>query len=343
MMKLFFIALTLIPTLSLADRGYVKVSAGHEVYVDYVPAQSGRPTVVLLNGLVYETDRWDGFARKLQENGIGVLRYYFRGQFLTLRREVEQNKQPKFFQAGLERQDFSLELKDLLDHFRIQKAVVVGLSFGAGIASDFSERFPSRVDQLFLMAPLVVSLDRYDPNGAWLHWNLDALRAFWGPLWGPYVYDQYYNWIFRSYMRQRLVPERIPESLRDLSEAYKESMFHLVRSIRDFNLKKVKFNLNGKVNVFVASQEDEPALRDQFSAWNTLGKARGTFAYLSPAFHAIPDSSGAYAADLVVAVLKGTYGTGRSFYAPVSKRGSIELKEYSHAELEEKAMAERRE
>src|SRR4029450_5341378 len=45
-------------------------------------------------------------------------------------------------------QRWALDLKAVLDHLRIQKAHVGGLSLGAGIATRFALRFPSRVRSL---------------------------------------------------------------------------------------------------------------------------------------------------------------------------------------------------
>ena len=323
---------------ALAETGFVKIPSGHSVYVNYEPARGDRPTVVLINGLVYELERWDAFANVLKEAGFGVLRYHFRGQSKTLRKELEAGT-PSFYQEGLSREGFAKELLEVLDALKLKKVTVVGLSFGAGIAAEFGERYPERTSDLFLLAPLVVSLDRYDPNGAWLNWNLDALKLYWGPQWGPYVYDFYYNWIFRAYMNQKLVPERIPDYMRDIPDDYKEAMFHLVRSMRDFDLKKVKFNLPGHLHMMTASEEDAPALRDQFNAWEGFEKP-GTFAYLTPAWHAIPDSSGAYAANLLLSILKGSLGQGKAFYAPVGKR--VEVQEYELRKLEERAFSERK-
>jgi pimeloyl-ACP methyl ester carboxylesterase len=296
MKNLLLSLLALSSPLASAETGFLRLPAGHSVFVEYDRASNGKDTFVLVNGLVYDLNRWDSLAAELRKQGHGVLRYYFRGQLGTLRKEAEDTGgKPKFFRSGLSREDFALELREIMDSLRIKEAHIVGLSFGAGIAAEFGERFPDRVDQLMFLAPLVVSLDRYDPSGAWIHWNLDALRLFWGPLWGPYVYDYYYNMIFRSYLEKRLVPERIPAEMADMPEIYKESIFHQVRSMRDFDLREAKFGkLKGRVHMVLASEEEEAALKDQFKAWSAWGSAQGSLVYLTPSYHAIPDAVGAY-------------------------------------------------
>lgn len=303
-----FLLLLCLSIFTRAETGFVQLS-GHQVFVDYSAAAPGKPTVVLVNGLVYGLDRWNDFARPLAESGVGILRYNFRGQSRTLLKELEAGE-PDFFRAGLDRQAQADELRDLMAALRIEKATIVGLSYGAGIAAEFGKRFPGKVEQLVLLAPLVVPLDRYDPNGAWINMNLDALRFWWGPLWGPYVYEYYYNQIYRSYMSQRLVGDRIPGEMRGHEEAYKESVFHLVRAMRDLDLRTFDFpRLKGRVHLMLASEEEAPALKDQFLAWKNFGPAGASLTLLAPASHAIPDSSGAFAAEILKKILAGFEGS----------------------------------
>src|SRR5262249_22992968 len=45
---------------------------------------------------------------------------------------------------------WALDLKDVLDHLRLRRAHVGGLSLGAGIATRFALRFPARVSSLLV-------------------------------------------------------------------------------------------------------------------------------------------------------------------------------------------------
>jgi hypothetical protein len=179
----------------------------------------------------------------------------------------------------------------------------------------------------------VVPLDRYDSNGRWIHQNLDALKFWWGPLWGPYVYDYYYDLIYRSFLKQRLVPDRVPGEMRGREEAYKESIFHLVRAMRDLDLRTYRYpTLKGRVHLMVASGEDEPALADQFAAWRNFSDAQGSITLLAPSGHAIPDSSGAMAAEVMKKILLGFSGA----YLGFAEEGRLEPS--SLGELERRAL-----
>jgi 3-oxoadipate enol-lactonase len=51
------------------------------------------------------------------------------------------------YETALDFGDFSADLLRLLDHFRADRAPLVGLSMGGRIAMDFYERHPARVSQ----------------------------------------------------------------------------------------------------------------------------------------------------------------------------------------------------
>lgn len=289
------------------SKGLVKIRQGHEVYTEYFAPAAGKPTVVLVNGLVYDLKRWDPYTEKLLEKGIGVIRYNFRGQSQTLLAEVEAKKTPEFFEDGLNPEIFAQELAQTLKALGVEeKVTVVGLSYGGAIAAEFTQKYPKRVESLILMAPLVVSLDRYDAMGAWIRWNLDAIRFWWGPVWGPAAYDYYYDLIYRSYLvDQRISQDRIPKEVAAIPEIYKESVFHQVRAVRDFDLRKYDFK-KSKVHLLVASEEEPLAYADQLRAWEAWDKdARASLIYIDKASHAIPDAAPAVAARLTLQVLGG--------------------------------------
>jgi pimeloyl-ACP methyl ester carboxylesterase len=270
-------------------KGFVKLSDGVERYVEYSKPKAGKPWVVFTNGLVYELERWSGMDAELRDAGYGVLHYYFRGQDWTLAREVETHKTPLFFKSGLQSADFGEELNELIEKSGIQsKVVVVGLSYGAHVAASFAENHPEKVAQLVFLAPLVIPLESYEPQGAWLDWNLAWVRTFWG----PYFYEYAYRQIYGSYLGQR-VAERVPPHLSEIPEMYKESLFHLVRAVRDFDLRDFKFAGLEKNSVFfmVAQEEKEQAFQDQLTAFSGVAaKAQGSLIWLPESSHAIPDS-----------------------------------------------------
>ncbi len=108
-----------------STNNYVQINRDYAVYTEHFAARPGRPTVVLVNGLVYDLKRWDRYTQRLVEAGVGVVRYNFRGQSKTLLREIEQHQTPKFFEAGLSPEDFSRELSVILRKLGIREKVTM--------------------------------------------------------------------------------------------------------------------------------------------------------------------------------------------------------------------------
>lgn len=297
-----------IPLIAKAEKGYIRLRDGVARYVETTPARDGKPTIVLINGLVYPIARWGAFRQDLLKNGYGVVNYYFRGQHLTLKKEADEKTTPAFFSKGLDSAILADELDQILTAVKIMEPVtVVALSYGAHIAADFAHRHPARVKDLVFMAPLVISLDHYSPEGQWVLWNLDLLKLTWGPFLGPVFYEAAYAQIYRNYLGARIVPDRVPEELEDRPEVYKESIFHLVRAARDFDLRQYDFaKVQGRVHFMTAGEEEKPALEDQKEAFAGLSpKKAGALLHFPKSWHAIPDSEGVKAGQWLRALLEG--------------------------------------
>lgn len=286
----------------------VKLKDGIPRVVDWTPGNPALPPVVLVNGLVYNYSRWNPLAEVLAEKGYPILRYYFRGQHNTLLAELKQDSYPKFFTDGLTSEQMGDELSEILTTLKItQPVVVVGLSYGAHIAAQLAERHPKQVKQLVLLAPLVKSLDKYDSQGAFLNWNLEQIRFWWGPFLGPAFYEYAYGFIYRGYLSQRVVPERVPSELQDYPNEYRESLFHLVRAVRDFDLTDKKFaKLPARSVTYIVAQEPTAQVFvDQVTAAKTLKKkALQSLIYLPESTHAVPDTNGPEAALIIDRIIQ---------------------------------------
>lgn len=308
-MKTLLALLLLVPAFAWSQeaprtwqKGLTILKDGVPRYVEYLPAATGKTTLVFTNGLVYDLRRWQDLTAKLESKGYGIVLYYFRGQHRTLLAETQQNGKPNFFSTGLEGGDFTDELYQLTESLGLQKTVVVGLSYGAHIAARYAEAHPDRVERLVFLAPLVVSLDKYDANGAWIMQSLEWIKLWWGPFLGPYFYESAYRQIYSTYLNQRLVPDRVPEELREIPETYKESVFHLIRAVRDFDLRELTFKKlpEGSVTYILAHEDEKRAFEDQLKAARNVAKGRlQQLIYMPDSSHAIPDSQGAAAGEIL--------------------------------------------
>ncbi|WP_375770078.1 alpha/beta fold hydrolase [Archangium gephyra] len=110
--------------------------------------------VVLLHGGLLDLRMWDGQVRPLAQH-FTTLRYDQRG--------FGQSRAP-------EGQPYSPheDLRALLDHFSMDRAHVVGLSFGGRVALDFALAYPERVSCLVLAAPGIQGAPPAPEEYAWL-------------------------------------------------------------------------------------------------------------------------------------------------------------------------------
>lgn len=314
--RLFLLAIMFVPVCAFSQelsprewrKETITLQDGIPRYVEYLPAAPGKTTLLFTNGLVYDLRRWRDLTATLEEKGYGLVFYYFRGQHRTLLAEHRQFGRPKFFANGLEGGDFTDEVHQLADVLRLPaQFTVVGLSYGAQIAARFAEAHPERVERLIFLAPLVLSLDKYDAQGAWILQSLEWIKLWWGPFLGPLFYESAYRQIYQSYLNQRIVPERVPEELREIPDVYRESVFHLVRAVRDFDLRSLEFRKlpKGSVSYLLAREDDERVFADQLKAARGLpGGKLQQLVYLPDSSHAIPDSQGAAAAGIMDLLLK---------------------------------------
>src|SRR5256714_2363358 len=154
---------------------YAKTSDGFKLYYEEHGA-SGTP-LVLAYGIGGNTEMWDVNVAALSAKHRLIL-WEPRGH---ARSDSPEGPAKVSFAR------WALDLRDVLDHLRLRKAHVGGLSLGAGIATRFALRFPSRVRSLLVTnsssaAGLPLSVDhilmRAQSIKVTLEQGLDAMAEF---------------------------------------------------------------------------------------------------------------------------------------------------------------------
>jgi pimeloyl-ACP methyl ester carboxylesterase len=120
------------------------------VQVHYEIAGQGEPFYLLLHGFGANTFTWRGILEDLAESGT-VVSYDRPGFGLTERPLEWQGTNPYSPQASLE------ILEGLLDHFEVEKAILVGNSAGGTVAMQAALSFPERIETLVLVDPAIYS------------------------------------------------------------------------------------------------------------------------------------------------------------------------------------------
>lgn len=309
-------ALAIAPMKSEASLS-LSISRGHfrEELVRYVPVRDGtrihavlnvgkpdKATFVFLNGLVWEGERWSAIARRLNAAGHSVIRVAFRLQPESLRL-LRRGEEPQAFVKGMNVAGMAEDLHDVLLKVgalpagRRPRIQLVGLSYGAAAAVEFASRYASAVENTVLIAPLVVPLDHYDPNGAQLRAWLSTVR-FWENAtceaygtWNPFVcagrdfwYNAFYDALYERFLMGRV--QNVPPDIHPT--VYKKSIFHMVRAVKDFDLNDHVAKIRD-LHLMVAAEDERPLLEDQLRAWNTTPKRnRRSLALFLGAKHGLP-------------------------------------------------------
>ncbi|WP_405856878.1 alpha/beta hydrolase [Streptomyces sp. NBC_00090] len=115
-------------------------------------AGQGPSTVVLLHSGVCDRRMWDGQLPALAEAGHRVVRCDLRG----------------FGDTPVDaRHTHAEDVRDLLDHLGVDRAAVVGSSFGGRVALEFAARHPGRVSALALLASGIPGMQPSEELRAW--------------------------------------------------------------------------------------------------------------------------------------------------------------------------------
>lgn len=136
-----------------------------------------REAFVLLNGLAMHTKAWYGFVPRLHPE-FDVLLWDYPGQGETTGPD-----------APLLLPDLARLLARLLDEVRVEKAHVMGISYGGFVALEFARLFPRRLETLTLSGILLTreeTFERYEDL---------SLRFYRG---GPKLFDLYTHYMYEK-------------------------------------------------------------------------------------------------------------------------------------------------
>lgn len=278
--------------LDQAFQGFVKISPDRELFVDFLPAKSEQPTVILVNGLTYSTKQWQDYAQQLHSRyGVGVLRYDMVGMGETLLKYAPVTKVISW-------QDQVKDLRALIRQLKISSPVhLVGLSYGGGIAIAFAAEHPKLVRSVIAMAPFTEPVEDQD---RWIRTQVTYTRLM-NP-WNPYTDEEIYDY----YLRQLVYSTYPSAEPIVLENPFKlEATFRMVQGIRHWNSSQSVESLPAKSLHLVIAGSDQYIKRivlDRF--WLSVPeKSRGSKTILQNVGHKIPEAAPRQAADLTAQIL----------------------------------------
>lgn len=125
---------------------------GHDIYYEF-SGDPGTPVIVFINGLTQRTTHWFQYSDYLNKAGYSILTYDMLGQGNSSKPvlSVEFDENPNV-------------LACLLDHLNIEKAYIMGISFGGIVALKFGIGYPERTKAL-------VPMSAFSEMDAQLYWK----------------------------------------------------------------------------------------------------------------------------------------------------------------------------
>ncbi len=298
--------------------GHIQISDARAVAYEYTPAVDGRPTIVLLNGLIYPLKNWHKYVAELTKQGYGVVLIAYSTQSESLRKTPAV---PYFArleatvsgleQAGLEISDLAADVISVVDHLEIDKFHLQTLSFGSIPGSYIANNFPERLESVTLIAPAVMPAHRYTPYGESRHnfyvWqNQINLNPF-------YVPDYYYDLELRQTMTLLLAAQYSSFDLRGISyNHFFGGVYEMARSTKYYDLKDHADKDWPPTNVILASDEDPSLKRDQMNYWyeKFQNAPDSRLVEILDVPHEIPGSNPETLAQVTLGLLANTYAPG---------------------------------
>lgn len=180
---------------------------GFNVYYEVYGGEDKKP-LLLLNGIMMSTVSWEEFIEPLSANNRLILMDF-----------IDQGKSSKMTGGALTQVMQVEVVRALLDLLHVEKASIMGYSYGGEIALQFSIQYPQRVERMVLFdtaaatrpwlrdvgnswnmaavegetfylttIPIIYSPEFYNRENEWMERRREALRplfhhpAFWGSM-----------------------------------------------------------------------------------------------------------------------------------------------------------------
>lgn len=112
----------------------------HKVYYEFTNEGDG-PVIVFVNGIIQRVAHWARYAKEFQQHGIRTIAYDMPGQ--------GDSDKPGL---GYDFEDNPDLIAAMLDHCKVKKAYLAGISFGGTIVLKFGLKYPDRCAGLIPMS-----------------------------------------------------------------------------------------------------------------------------------------------------------------------------------------------
>jgi len=294
------------------ESGSITIADNHKVYYEYQQPKNGKPTLVLLNGLIYSLENWHQYFNLMSDQGFGVLLIAYSTQPESLRlsngtpyfaKTVYTFQGPK--QTGISTQTLVDEVLNTIDHLGIKRFHLMSLSYGSIVGSELAKQQRHRIETLIFAAPAVLASHRYNAWGKSRHEFYKKSGAS-----GDYYYDlEMYQSMFTLVSAGGYHFEGV-----EFMDFF-HGVFQMGRSAKYFDLKDYASADLPPTHLFLASREDGPLLEDQLRFWELMGKnpSRGSLTMFEGGEHALPGIVPKAVAEVTTKILEGDLKIGTEY------------------------------
>ncbi|HVM96087.1 MAG TPA: alpha/beta hydrolase [Candidatus Acidoferrales bacterium] len=195
------------PDPSLKPAPGKSIAINDDLTLNVVDIGSGTP-VVLVHGLPSNAYDWSPFSHVLAARGYRVIAYDRVGYGYSSRSSFEANRYTLESNAA--------DLRGLLDALGLQRVVLIGWSYGGGVAQTFAEQSPERVSHLILIASVGPAQPAEDSNalGAILSSPIGGLILRWVSSVPPLARSMTHDGLVEAFSRAQAIPPHWEEYTR---------------------------------------------------------------------------------------------------------------------------------
>jgi len=286
-------------------KGFVEISKGRQLYVDWLKAKDSQPTVILLNGLTYDTTDWDKFVTALAPYGLGILRYDPKGMGKTLELDGAVTDVIRI-------EDQARDLNLLTKKVGLTgKLNLVGLSYGGGLAIAFAKNYANRINKAILISPYTGPLAQQDifiqSQIAWTRITFP---------YNPATDEELYAYFLRNIV-YFVNPYSEPAMLR--SPLKPEAVFQMTQGIRKYDVPSAATKFPAKsIHLVIAGADQYIPRKVLETFWSSLpSDMRASKMIIDYSEHKIPEAFPQFNAQWVNMIMQETPGVndGLSFEA----------------------------
>jgi pimeloyl-ACP methyl ester carboxylesterase len=313
-----------------SEEGYFPVGDSREVYAKVFRGDPNQPAIVLINGLTQDSDHWRSTLPEVLASGRTVVIYDAFLQGRSLERHIDKNNlwpqlgrrpilppvmgmealfpDPRPMLPAVPIEGQAEDLRELLAQLKINKATVVGLSYGGALALQYGADFPKNVENVVLVAPYVEPMAEQDQLIRFLVGYYQ--RAY--PL-IRFNEDELYDFLFRGLVLTSY--HFVEPSILKWGPFQSFAVAELARGVRQMDVAHVAKRLpKDSVHLVIAGMDAYIARPSLMRFWRGVpSSARASLAVVEGVEHKVNESVGPFLGGWVRAIVDGKVPGGQEW------------------------------